>query len=133
MLFGGVSPDMFTVVTDHNPLTYLQTQASLSRRQAQWSEYLRMFTFKWLHRPGIRNVADPLSRNPSVVAAVFSVAGLRPVCRCAAVQGCDSHQQLTFRWVKSRGHLKVSLPVPQDTGVLPSWYQGGSFCCCIDT
>ena len=37
----GVSSDMFTVVTDHNPLTYLQTQASLSRRQARWSEYLQ--------------------------------------------------------------------------------------------
>ena len=28
----GVSADMLTVVTDHNPLTYLQTQNTLSRR-----------------------------------------------------------------------------------------------------
>ena len=42
----GVSADMFTVVTDHNPLTYLQTQTTLSRRQARWSEYLQMFTCK---------------------------------------------------------------------------------------
>ena len=39
----GVSADIFTVVTDHNPLTYLQTQTTLSRRQARWSEYLQMF------------------------------------------------------------------------------------------
>ena len=44
----GVSADMLTVVTDHNPLTYLQTQTVLSRRQTRWSEYLQMFTFKWL-------------------------------------------------------------------------------------
>ena len=28
----GVKADMFTLVTDHHPLTFLQTQASLSRR-----------------------------------------------------------------------------------------------------
>ena len=31
-----------TVVTDHNPITYLQTQLVLSRRQARWCEYLQM-------------------------------------------------------------------------------------------
>ena len=36
----GVNADMLTVVTDHNPLTYLQTQNVLSRRQTRWSEYL---------------------------------------------------------------------------------------------
>ena len=29
-----------TMVTDHNPLTYLQTQPVLSRRQVRWSVYL---------------------------------------------------------------------------------------------
>ena len=33
-----VSADVLTVVPDHNPLTYLQTQAVLSRRQTRWSE-----------------------------------------------------------------------------------------------
>ena len=71
----GVGADMLTVVTDHNPLTYLQTQTVLSRRQTRWSEYLQMFTFKWLYRPGKSNVADPLSRNPGGVAALLPVAG----------------------------------------------------------
>ena len=53
-----------TVVTDHNPITYLQTQPVLSRRQARWSEYLQMYDFKRLYRPGRCNVADPLSRLP---------------------------------------------------------------------
>ena len=71
----GVSADMLTVVTDHNPLTYLQTQTVLSRRQTRWSEYLQMFTLKWLYRPGKSNVADPLSRSPAVVASMLPVAG----------------------------------------------------------
>ena len=52
----------FTMVTDHNPLIYLQTQPTLSRRQVRWSEYLQMFRFRWQYRPGRINVADPLSR-----------------------------------------------------------------------
>ena len=70
-----VRADKFTVVIDHNPLMYLQTQSVLSRRQTRRSEYLQIFTYKWLYRPGISNVADPLSRSPSVVAASFPVAG----------------------------------------------------------
>lgn len=52
----------FTVVTDHNPLTFFQTQPLLSRRQARWSEFLQMFNFDWEYRPGAGNPADPLSR-----------------------------------------------------------------------
>ena len=59
----------FTIVTDHNPNTYFQTQPNLSRRQARWSEYLSRFSlFKWEYRPGRINVADPLSRHPSLMA-----------------------------------------------------------------
>ena len=54
----------FTVVTDHHPLVHLQSQPSLSRRQARWSEYLQRFNFDWQYRPGSGNVADPLSRLP---------------------------------------------------------------------
>jgi hypothetical protein len=36
------------VVIDHNPLTYLKSQQVLSRRQAQWLEYLEQnFTYRW--------------------------------------------------------------------------------------
>lgn len=34
-----------TVVTDHCPLTYLQTQPMLSRRQARWMELVARFPF----------------------------------------------------------------------------------------
>jgi hypothetical protein len=56
-----------TLVTDHNPLTYLQGQPVLSRRQARWMEYLSRFHYRWLYRPGRVNVADPLSRNPMLL------------------------------------------------------------------
>ena len=49
------------MVTDHKPLVYLQTQPKLSRREVRWSEYLKMFRFKWQYRPGRINVADPFS------------------------------------------------------------------------
>ena len=54
----------FTIISDHHPLVHLQTQPSLSRRQARWAEYLQRFHFKWEHQPGRTNVADPLSRRP---------------------------------------------------------------------
>jgi hypothetical protein len=54
----------FTVVTDHHPNTFLQTQPHLSRRQAGWSELLQANPFTWVYRPGRQNVADPLSRHP---------------------------------------------------------------------
>lgn len=56
------------LVTDHQPLTFLQSQPTLSRRQARWAEYLSRFHFTWEHRPGRLNVADPISRNPSLHA-----------------------------------------------------------------
>ena len=69
-----LSGQQFNLVTDNRPNTFLQTQPILSRRQARWSEYLQRFHFNWVHRPGRRNVADPLSRNPDFVALHASLA-----------------------------------------------------------
>jgi hypothetical protein len=55
----------FTVVTDHVSNTFFQTQPSLSRRQARWSEFLQRFgPINWVFRAERDNVADPLSRYP---------------------------------------------------------------------
>lgn len=64
-----------TLVTDHNPNTFLNTKALLSRRQARWMEFLARFHYSWLYRPGRINVADPLSRSmaspePAIVGSV---------------------------------------------------------------
>ena len=52
----------FIVVTDHNSLKYLQTQPTVSRRQAKCSEFLAEFDFEIVYRPGKGNVVvDALS------------------------------------------------------------------------
>ena len=56
----------FTIVSDHHPLTHLQTQPTLSRRQVRWVEILQRYDWIWQYRPGRINVADPLSRIPKV-------------------------------------------------------------------
>lgn len=56
----------FTIVSDHHPLTHLQTQPSLSRRQVRWVEILQRYDWLWQYRPGRINVADPLSRIPKI-------------------------------------------------------------------
>ena len=56
---------VFTLHTDHGANTFLDTQPSLSRRQARCQEFLSRFHFTWKFLPGVRNnVADPLSRRP---------------------------------------------------------------------
>jgi len=52
----------FKLVTDHEPLTWLSRQPTLSRKLARWHEFLQGFDFVWEHRPGRIHVADPLSR-----------------------------------------------------------------------
>jgi hypothetical protein len=54
-----------TLITDHQPLTYLQSLSSkgpLSRRHARWMEILSRFHFTWQYRKGTLNAADSLSR-----------------------------------------------------------------------
>lgn len=72
-----------TLVTDHHPLIYLQTQNTLSRRQTRWLEFLQRFHVAWEYRPGRTNVADPISRNPSLRYATPE-AILRVVTRSQA-------------------------------------------------
>lgn len=53
----------FTLETDHHPLIFLQTQATLSQKQARWLEFLQQFEFEVKHISGKENrVADALSR-----------------------------------------------------------------------
>ena len=52
--------------TDHQPLTYLPTKGVLGGRQVRWAEYLSRFNIEWEYIPGQRNIADALSRMPSL-------------------------------------------------------------------
>jgi hypothetical protein len=60
-LHGAAHP--ISVVTDHRSLQYINSQQTLSSRQARWVEMLQEYDIKILYRPGTENhVADALSR-----------------------------------------------------------------------
>jgi hypothetical protein len=55
----------FLIHTDHHSIRYLDTQPSLSKRQARWMETLAEFDYTIEYKPGNTNsVADALSRRP---------------------------------------------------------------------
>jgi hypothetical protein len=66
----------FTIVSDHNPLKYLQSQQQLSSKQARIAEYLERFHYSWEFIPGRINVADPLSRRPDHAAPALAAPAL---------------------------------------------------------
>jgi hypothetical protein len=82
-----------TVFTDHRANTFLQTQPTLSRRQARWSEYLSGFRFQWRYLPGRVNVADPVSRAPQLAASLQEAT----VAALAFVGEGDDHALLPER------------------------------------
>lgn len=67
----------FTVYTDNNPLSYLQT-AKLGAVEQRWASQLALFDFDLKYRPGVMNRnADALSRLPGRV--VYPPDGTREV------------------------------------------------------
>ncbi|KAJ9521797.1 hypothetical protein QJQ45_024663, partial [Haematococcus lacustris] len=69
-----------TILTDHNPLIYLQTQPNLSRRQVRWKrmEELSRYKYEIKYIPGATNVADPISRNPALAKEVALTCSSSP-------------------------------------------------------
>ncbi|KAL7849489.1 hypothetical protein SRHO_G00211120 [Serrasalmus rhombeus] len=67
----------FTVLTDNNPLSYLQT-AKLGAVEQRWASQLALFNFDIKYRPGSTNrAADALSRQPDLPAPSY-IEGLAP-------------------------------------------------------
>ena len=59
----------FTVTTDHNPLTYVQTSAKLDAVGHRWMAELGTYNFDVSYKPGrLNNDADALSRCPLQVS-----------------------------------------------------------------
>ena len=69
-----------TVITDHQPLTYLPTKSSLGERQARWAQYLQRFNLIWKHAPGVSTCPDC----PELLAAFRVVR--------AELQACESER-----------------------------------------
>jgi len=62
--------EKFTLVTDHQPLTYLMTKNDLVAMLARWAITLQQYTFDVVHRPGVNHQnADCLSRLPEESSA----------------------------------------------------------------
>jgi hypothetical protein len=70
----------FTIATDHAPLQYLQSQATLSDRQARWINRLAHFQYTMIHKPGrLKPAADALSRrHPSRTVEINTALVSRP-------------------------------------------------------
>jgi hypothetical protein len=55
----------FTLVTDHEPLTWLMTNERLRRMHARWANLLQEYDITFVPRKGVKHLdADGLSRNP---------------------------------------------------------------------
>jgi hypothetical protein len=55
----------FILRTDHKPLEWLATVFDANGRRGRWIDLLQDFSFKILHRPGMKHTnVDALSRNP---------------------------------------------------------------------
>ena len=83
-----------TLVTDHNPLQYFNTQAVLSRRLARWQEFLAQFDYKWEYRTGRNNVADPLSRSPALTL-MYYISAMTDLRRSERVKNKKKAEQKT--------------------------------------
>ncbi len=60
----------FILRTDHKPLEWLTTVSDAHGRRGRWVGILQDFSFKIIHRPGLRHTnVDALSRNPVGLAA----------------------------------------------------------------
>ena len=82
----------FTVFTDNNPLSYVQTSAKLAAVEQRWVAQLAHFNFDIKYRPGASNRnADALSRLPTLPGPPDdSPSPGRPVAQSRAVTAAPS-------------------------------------------
>jgi hypothetical protein len=56
--------ERFQLESDHHPLQWILTNSELTGKLARWALMLSEFDFKVVHKPGIDNEMDCLSRFP---------------------------------------------------------------------
>lgn len=90
----------FTILTDHQALTYFQTSKTLTRRQARWSEVINHHKYIIKYRPGSASgKPDALSRRPDFEAGGKAseappIQLLRPLAISATVVRSTTSQLL---------------------------------------
>ena len=68
----------FTIVTDHEPLKWLMSSATLEGAHARWACMLQEYDFDIVHRPGVlNNNADALSTMPLPMTLLCNVQYFR--------------------------------------------------------
>jgi hypothetical protein len=91
----------FTLRMDHKPLEWLATVSNAHGRRGRWIDLLQDYSFKIVHRPGMRHAnVDALSRNP---------VG-------QALDDEDFHQE-----IQDDPHMQHGVP-EADEKVLAVWY-----------
>jgi hypothetical protein len=67
--------ERFVLKSDHQPLRWILTHTKLTGRLARWTLMLSKFDFEVVHKPGVENEMDCLSRFPA--ASFFDSTGVR--------------------------------------------------------
>jgi hypothetical protein len=114
-----------TCITDHHPLTFLETQPKLNRRQVRWLEFLASFRPHITYRPGRVNPADPLSR------LCCGITHRRPPPRYSRVRGVTdvgllepkSHLPEWCSVVAASRETPILLPPPLSKELFVSGYE----------
>ncbi|KHJ42508.1 hypothetical protein D918_07430 [Trichuris suis] len=102
----------FTIHTDHRPLQWLQEQ-KVDGKLARWALALQEFDFKVKYRPGERNQADPLSRQPFASHAPCAVALVEPEITTEELklaQKSDNCLNEVIEAIMSSGHRRNEAP-----------------------
>ena len=101
----------FTIVSDHQPLSYLCSSSDLSGQYLRWALRIQEFSFDVLHRPGKLSAnADTLSRYPCLPA--------NDVVEVAADDDDLQPRLLKVRYDAQSGPPPVCLPplIPLEAG-----------------
>ena len=122
----------FTVYTDNNPLSYMQTTAKLAAVEQRWASQLAHFNFDIKYRPGPSNRnADALSRishdslpgpTPSAVPAAEVQAVTAVPTRSRRT--CDSYSWRTQPFVRPGGSGSRAAPRLTASDERRTWKRG---------
>ena len=103
----------FTLVTDHEPLKWLMTSATLEGAHARWACILQEFDMTIQHRPGSKHCnADALSRLPLPSTEDRTGARLDHEAPASVVNACTATAAAVFPQESQRAALDLHETFP---------------------